>query len=54
MRSRTLAMQRPAMPLVWALTALLLMAAALGGCNTVEGIGQDVENAGDAVKDAVD
>ena len=26
-------------------------AALLGGCNTVEGVGRDIENAGDAIED---
>jgi predicted small secreted protein len=38
----------------WALLALFLAAAILTGCNTARGVGQDVENAGEAVKDAVD
>jgi predicted small secreted protein len=28
-----------------------LSAGLLGGCNTVEGVGQDIENAGDAIGD---
>jgi predicted small secreted protein len=38
----------------WVLLALFLAAATLTGCNTARGVGQDVENAGEAVKDAVD
>jgi predicted small secreted protein len=35
-----------------AAAALLLGGAALlGGCNTIEGVGKDVENAGDAIED---
>jgi predicted small secreted protein len=33
---------------------LLLVGAALAGCNTVEGLGRDVEAAGDAIEDAAD
>jgi predicted small secreted protein len=29
----------------------VLGAGLLGGCNTVEGVGQDIENAGDAIGD---
>jgi entericidin A len=31
--------------------AILLCGALLGGCNTVEGVGKDIENAGDAIED---
>jgi predicted small secreted protein len=40
--------------LSWVLLAAFTALTLLTGCNTVRGIGQDVENAGDAVKDAVD
>jgi predicted small secreted protein len=40
---------------VLSLAALLLASTlALGGCNTAEGIGDDVEEAGDEVGDAID
>lgn len=32
--------------------ALLVGSLALAGCNTVEGLGKDVESAGETVKDA--
>lgn len=32
-------------------TAAILCGALLGGCNTIEGVGQDIENAGDAIGD---
>lgn len=32
--------------------ALLMTAAALAGCNTIDGAGQDVERGGEAVQDA--
>lgn len=34
--------------------ALVAGGLALAGCNTVEGVGEDVESAGEAVKDAAD
>lgn len=34
--------------------ALLAGSLAVAGCNTVEGIGEDVSSAGDTVKDAAD
>jgi len=43
----------PAMVLM-ALLAVLLGSFSLSGCNTVRGAGKDVENAGHAVKHAVD
>jgi predicted small secreted protein len=46
--------RRAPLELGWALLALFLAAATLTGCNTARGVGQDVENAGEAVKDAVD
>jgi predicted small secreted protein len=33
------------------LAAMLIATAAVGACNTAEGIGKDVESTGDAVKD---
>lgn len=33
------------------LASALVMTAALGACNTVEGVGKDVESTGDAVQD---
>lgn len=33
------------------LAAMLVATAAVGACNTAEGVGKDVESAGDAVKD---
>jgi predicted small secreted protein len=35
-------------------TALLASTLFLSGCNTAEGVGDDVEEAGDEVEDAVD
>jgi predicted small secreted protein len=32
-------------------TMAALCAALVSGCNTVEGVGQDIENAGDAIGD---
>jgi predicted small secreted protein len=32
-------------------TMAMLCGTALSGCNTVEGVGQDIENAGDAIGD---
>jgi predicted small secreted protein len=37
-----------------ALLALALGSMALTACNTVEGAGQDIENAGEAVQDAAE
>ena len=37
-----------------ALTALLFMALMLSGCNTVEGMGEDVSAAGGAMSDTAD
>lgn len=34
------------------MAALLFLVAAAVGCNTVEGAGQDIEKAGEAVQDA--
>ncbi len=36
------------------LTMLTLGGISLTGCNTVEGAGRDIENAGEAVQDAAD
>lgn len=36
------------------LTLLFLLALAAAGCNTTEGFGQDVEEAGDAIEDTAD
>jgi predicted small secreted protein len=47
-------LRRSPWELGWVLLALFLAAATLTGCNTARGVGQDVENAGEAVKDAVD
>jgi predicted small secreted protein len=38
----------------FALAALFLMAVALSGCNTVEGMGEDVSAAGGAMSDTAD
>ena len=37
-----------------ALTMLILAGAGLSACNTVEGAGRDIENAGESVQDAAD
>lgn len=34
--------------------AALLAAMALGGCNTMEGAGQDIQEGGEAIEDAAD
>jgi predicted small secreted protein len=36
------------------LGALLLSTASIAGCNTVEGVGQDVEELGDEIEDEAD
>lgn len=36
------------------LMGLFFVGATLAACNTVEGIGRDVEDAGDAIEDAAD
>jgi entericidin B len=37
------------------LAAIALLALlALSGCNTIQGVGQDVESAGDAIEEAAD
>lgn len=43
--------QRTVLPLVG---ALLLIGVFIGGCNTVEGVGRDIENLGDAIEDEAD
>lgn len=45
---------RPPAALLAALLLGMFLSTALTGCNTLRGAGEDVENAGDAVKDAVD
>jgi predicted small secreted protein len=40
--------------LSWVVLAAFAALTMLTGCNTLRGAGQDVENVGDAVKDAVD
>ncbi len=37
---------------MYRLIALILMACAIAGCNTVEGMGKDISKGGDAVQDA--
>jgi predicted small secreted protein len=37
---------------MYRLIALLLIAFAVAGCNTVEGMGKDISKGGDAVQDA--
>jgi len=40
---------------LWSLlSALLLTSAFLAGCNTVEGVGRDIEDLGDAIEDEAD
>jgi predicted small secreted protein len=39
---------------LFGLTGLLLMVLVLSGCNTVEGMGEDVEAAGGAMSDTAD
>jgi predicted small secreted protein len=43
--------QRTLLPLVG---ALLVAGVFIGGCNTVEGVGRDIENLGDAIEDEAD
>jgi predicted small secreted protein len=47
---------KPAGALLWPLisAAGLTMLSALSGCNTVEGVGRDLERAGDAIQDEAD
>lgn len=40
--------------LVLALAMAGFSVAALSGCNTVEGAGEDIENTGDAIQDSAD
>lgn len=40
--------------IVSVLCLLTLCLFALGACNTIDGAGQDIENAGEAVQDAAD
>ena len=35
-------------------SGILLSTAFLGGCNTVEGVGRDIEGLGDAIEDQAD
>lgn len=40
---------------LWSLLgSLLLSCFAIAGCNTVEGVGRDIENLGDAIEDEAD
>jgi len=34
--------------------AAIVMVLGLAGCNTMEGLGQDIENAGEAIEDEAD
>ena len=43
--------QKTLLPLVG---ALLLSGVFIGGCNTVEGVGRDIENLGDEIEDEAD
>jgi entericidin B len=45
---------RPSLGWVAGLGALLLVAITLSGCNTVEGMGEDVSAAGGAMSDTAD
>lgn len=38
----------------WSILMIGIAAFALGGCNTMEGAGEDIESAGDAIQDAAD
>ena len=38
----------------WSILLLGLTVLALAGCNTVEGAGEDIESAGNAIQDAAD
>lgn len=40
--------------LVFALAVAGFSLAALAGCNTVDGAGQDIENTGEAIQDSTD
>ena len=37
---------------IWTCLIALLLAAGLGGCNTIEGMGKDIEAAGDSIENA--
>lgn len=39
---------------IQSLVVLLMLSAALGACATIEGAGEDIETAGEAVQDAAD
>jgi predicted small secreted protein len=43
-------MQRPCKLVLWCLLAVFCVSAA--GCNTIEGLGRDIERAGQAIQDA--
>ncbi|MFI4860214.1 MAG: entericidin A/B family lipoprotein [Phycisphaerales bacterium JB063] len=38
----------------WSILLLGIAAFALAGCNTMQGAGEDIESAGDAIQDAAD
>ena len=40
--------------LVWLFAALGIVAVALPACNTMEGVGEDIGAAGEAIEDAAD
>jgi predicted small secreted protein len=46
--------EAPSRALMSFAAALLASAFLLGGCNTAEGVGDDVEEAGEEVEDAID
>jgi predicted small secreted protein len=46
--------EAPSRVLVSFAAVLLASALLLGGCNTAEGVGDDVEEAGEEVEDAID
>lgn len=52
-RSATTRMMETVMKLAFAAFAFVLAAAA-SACNTVEGVGQDIESAGEAIEEAAD
>jgi predicted small secreted protein len=52
--SKVMWVRRPLVDVLTVVLVALLGMASLTACNTLRGAGQDVENAGDAVKDAVD
>jgi len=43
---------KKSIPMLFAMLAVLISTFALSGCNTVRGIGQDVQRAGSAVSNA--